>query len=124
MVPFGNILHLLHPRQVLPIEKYQCAENNFKDIVEGLEREVTATMINFVLHPNKSYFSPLESLFPDSAVEHGLEQMFSLDSVGCIDESNQFAQSDIELVNEFKKGIRFRDDKYYVDLPWKRDVVE
>ena len=74
--------------------------------------------------PNKSYFSPLESLFPDSAVEHGLEQMFSLDSVGCIDESNQFAQSDIELVNEFKKGIQFRDNKYYIDLPWKRDVVE
>ena len=124
LVPFGNILHFLHPRQVLPIEKYQCAENNFKDVVEGLEGEVPATMVNFVLHPNKSYFSPLESLFPDSAVEHGLEQMFSLDSVGCIDESNQFAQSDIELVNEFKKGIRFRDDKYYVDLPWKRDVVE
>ena len=99
LVPFGNILHFLHPRQVLPIEKYQCAENNFKDVVEGFEREVPATMVNFVLHPNKSYFSPLESLFPDSAVEHGLEQMFSLDSVGCIDESDQFAQSDIELVN-------------------------
>ena len=79
LVPFGNILHFLHPRQVLPIEKYQCTENNFNNVVEGLEREVPA---------NKSYFSPLESLFPDSAVEHGLEQMFSLDSVGCIDESN------------------------------------
>ena len=72
LVPFGNILHFLHHRQVIPIEKYQCAENNFKDIVEGLEREVPATMVNFVLHPNKSYFSPLESLFPDSAVEHEL----------------------------------------------------
>ena len=43
LVPFGNILHFLHPRQVLPIEKYQCAENNFKDVVEGLEGEVLYT---------------------------------------------------------------------------------
>ena len=124
LVPFGNILHFLHPRQVIPIEKYECTENNFNNVVEGLEGEVPATMVNFVLHPNKSYFSPLESLFPDSAVEHGLEQMFSLDSVGCIDEANQLAQSDIELINEFKKGIQFKDNKYYVNLPWKRDLIE
>ena len=81
-------------------------------------------MVNFVLHPSKSFFSPLNSLFPDSAVEHGLEQMFSLDSVGCIDEPNQLAQSDIELVNEFKKGIQFKDNKYHVNLPWKKDLIE
>ena len=81
-------------------------------------------MVNFVLHPNKSYFSPLESLYPDSAVEHGLEQMFSLDSVAYIDEPNQLAESDIELVSEFKKGIQFKDDKYYVNLPWKNDLIK
>ena len=75
LVPFDNILHFLHRSQVIPIEKYEnsCTENDFDSLLEGLEGEVPATMVNFVLHPNKSYFSPLHSLFSDSAVEHGLE---------------------------------------------------
>ena len=126
LLPFGNILHFLHQSQVIPIEKYEnsCTENDFDSVLEGLEGEVPAIMVNFVLHPNMSYFSPLDSLFPDSAVEHDLEQMFSLDSVGYIDEPNQSAQIDIELVSEFKKGIQFKDEKYHVNLPWKNDLTE
>ena len=44
--------------------------------------------------------------------------------MGCIDKPNQLAQSDIELVSEFKRGIQFNDAKYHVNLPWKKGLIE
>ena len=88
------------------------------------EEEIPSTLVNFVLSPKKTYFSPLETLFPDSAVEQGLENMFSLDSLGCQEKSDQVSRYDVAKIEEFQKGIIFKDGKYHVSLLWKEDLVE
>ena len=62
--------------------------------------------VNFVMFPTKSYFSPLDSLFPDSSVEQGLEAMFNMDSLG----HNEEIESDFDrqLIDKFKQGISLR----------------
>ena len=92
IVPFGNVLHFLHPNQVTPISSHDLITErpalDYRNVVSSLN-DTPVTHVNFVLSPKKSYFSPLESLFPDSSVEQGLENMFSLDSLGCHEKSNQ-----------------------------------
>ena len=126
IVPFGNVMHFLHPNQVTPISSPDLVSKSSKleyhNVVSCLN-DTPMTHVNFVLSPKKSYFSPLESLFPDSFVEQGLENMFNLDSWGCQEESDQ-SQYDIAKIEEFQKGISFKDNKYYVSLPWKEDLVE
>ena len=82
IVPFGNVLHFLHPNQVTPISSHDLITErpapDYRNVVSSLN-DTPVTHVNFVLSPKKSYFSPLESLFPDSSVEQGLENMFSLE---------------------------------------------
>ena len=72
-------------------------------MVDRCEKEVPSTIVNFVLHPRKSYFSPLETLFSESTVEQGLEKMFSLDSVGCMEGCDQHSREDLMVVKESEK---------------------
>ena len=95
---------------------------DYHNVVSSLN-DTPVIHANFVLLPKKSYFSPLESLFPDSSAEQGLENMFSLDSLGCHEESNQ-SQYETVMIEEFQRGIYFKDNKYHVNLPWKEDLVE
>ena len=124
LVPFGNIMHFLHADQVIPEMQPVNTEVNFAQAVAKSEEFVPSTVVNFVLEPRNSYFSPLESLFPESNVEQGLEKMFSLDYVGCGDSEEQHSQIDLMMVKEFEEGIQFRDNRYYVNLPWKKDLVD
>ena len=126
IVPFGNVLHFLHPNQVTPISSHGLITErpalDYRNVVSSLN-DTPVTHVNFVLSPKKSYFSPLESLFPDSSVEQGLENMFSLDSLGCHEESNQ-SQYDTIMIEEFQRVISFKDNRYHVSLPWKENLVE
>ena len=126
IVPFGNVLHFLHPNQVTPISSHDLITErpalDYRNVVSSLN-DTPVTHVNFVLSPKKSYFSSLESLFPDSSVEQGLENMFSLDSLGCHEESNQ-SQYDTIMIEEFQRGISFKDNRYHVSLPWKENLVE
>ena len=126
IVPFGNVLHFLHPNQVTPISSHDLITErpalDYRNVVSSLN-DTPVTHVNFVLSPKKSYFSPSESLFPDSSVEQGLENMFSLDSLGCHEESNQ-SQYDTIMIEEFQRGISFKDNRYHVSLPWKENLVE
>ena len=74
-----------------------------------------------LLSPIKSYFSPLESLFPNSSVEQGLEAMFNMDSLG----HNKEIESDFDrqLIDKFKQGISLQDGRYHIELPWKDEVI-
>ena len=57
------------------------------------------------MSPTKSYFSPLDSLFPDSSVEQGLEAMFNMDSLG----HNEEIESDFDrqLIDKFNLSKAF-----------------
>ena len=77
--------------------------------------------VNLVMSPTKSYFSPLESLFPENSVEQGLEAMFNMDSLshnGGID-----SDFDSQLIGKFKQGILLQDGRYDVELLWKDKVI-
>ena len=50
--------------------------------------------------------------------------MFSLDSLCCQEKSDQVSRYDVAKIEEFQKGIIFKDGKYHVSLPWKEDLVE
>ena len=77
--------------------------------------------VNFVMSPPKSYFSPLESFFPNSLVEQGLGAVFNMDSLG----HNEEIESDFDrqLIDKFKQGISLRDGRCHVELPWKDELI-
>ena len=124
IVPFGNVVHFLHSNQIIPESHYVKSDVNFSQLVGKYEKEVPSTIVNFVMQPKKSYFTPLETLFPESSVEQGLEKMFSLDSVGCMEVDDQHAQEDLLMIEDFEKGIQFKDNRYYVNLPWRKDLID
>ena len=84
--------------------------------------DVPNKYINFVLKPNKTYFSPLSHVFPDSQVEQGLENLHSLESIG-IKDSQSSSYDEAEILS-FEKGITFREGKYHVDIPWHNDIIK
>ena len=79
-----------------------------------------ASSISFVLEPKSSYFSPLEHIFPESQVEHGLEHLSSMESIGINENSSFYDDREIE---QFEKSIELKDNKYFIEIPWRRDVL-
>ena len=74
-------------------------------------------LVNTILNPVPSYFSPLSHLMTNSEVEHGLENMFKLESLG-IEGMNNESEFDLNQIEKFKGGIEFKDGKYHINLPW------
>ena len=77
--------------------------------------------INFVFNSNETYYSPLRELFPESEVQHGLEFLFSLETIGIANET--ISDFDIAEINKFKESINLKDGKYYVDIPWNYNLI-
>ena len=63
IVPFGNVVHFLHRNQIIPESRYVKTDVSFTQVVDRCKKEVPSTIVNFVLHPRKSYFSPFETFF-------------------------------------------------------------
>ena len=125
LIPFRNILNFLNPGQAIPVEQLQ-AKAERADVNNSLycpltDEKMLQSSVNSVMSPPKSYFSPLESLFPDSSVEQGLEAMFNMDSLG----HNEEIESDFDrqLIDKFKQGISIQDGRYHVEIPWKDEVI-
>ena len=59
--------------------------------------------------------------FPDSDVVYGLEIFFSLESIGVSPESSSY---DERYLKEFDDSVEFRDERYYVSLPWHSDIID
>ena len=114
LVPFGNVIHFQYPNQVTPISSHDQLSPSprleYKDVIPN-ENHMTASHINFVLSPKKSYFLPLECLCSDSTVEQGLGNMFSLDSLGCHEEPEQSSLYDNTKIEEFQRGSVLKDYK-------------
>ena len=97
----------MHSGQTIPVKQlWTKAEranvNNFSHYPPS-DEEMLQSSVNFVMSPTKSYFSLLESLFPNSSVEQGLEAMFNMDSPG----HNEEIESDFDrqLIDKLKQGI-------------------
>ena len=72
LIPFGNILDFLYPGQAIPVQQLQTraerADVNNSSYCPPPDDEMLQSSVNFVMSPTKSYFSPLELLFPKSSV--------------------------------------------------------
>ena len=94
LIPFRNILNFLHPGQAIPVQQLQAraerADANNSSYCPPPDDEMLQSSVNFAMSPTKSYFSPLESLFPKSSLEQGLEAMFNMDSLGYNEERVRF----------------------------------
>ena len=125
LIPFGNIFNFLHPGQAIPIQQLQAraerADVNNSLYCSPPDDEMLQSSVNFVMSPTKSYFFPLESLFPEISVEQGLEAMFNMDSLS----HNEEIESDFDsqLIDKLKQDISLRDGRYHVELPWKDEVI-
>ena len=87
LIPFWNILNFLKPGQAIPMEHLQAraeragVNNSLLQDLPSNDGRLQSSA-NFVMFPTKSYFSPLESLLPESSLEQGFEAMFNIDSLG------------------------------------------
>src|SRR5678815_2149330 len=81
------------------------------------------TMINTIINPIKSYYDPYEQILTDSDVEHGVQNMFSLESIGIPSNDKHITSYDQDMVKQFIDNIIFKDGKYHVSLPWHQDKI-
>ena len=117
VAPIGNIFNFLSADQrkiVRSLTQIKC---------EKSESNKTKTMVNAVMDPIKSYFNPLENILSDSEVDNGLENLFSLESMGIKTDDKELVSVDKEHVDQFKEGIRFDEGHYHVELPWYSEKV-
>lgn len=103
----------LNDNEVISID-----ESNFEKITSG--SNINKAM-NFVLNSKPSYYSPLCEVFPESSVEHGLEHLFALESIG-ISNENSSAYDDNQTA-KFASSIEIKDGHYSIDLPWHQDIL-
>ena len=117
VAPVGNVFNFLNSKQ---------SKILFDSLSAGVTKgtdEKTKSSINLIMDPLKSYFNPLEHILTDSEVDNGLENLFSLESMGISHKDNELVAFDKDQVDNFKKGISFRDGHYHVSLPWYSDKV-
>lgn len=67
---------------------------------------------------------PFAENFHESFVEHNLEKMFSVESPGLRNEENPVSDYDKEKIERFEKSIKYKNNCYYVKLPWDVDKIK
>ena len=110
IIPFGNVDHFLTKTQIL--QKYSCDYSDSQNCSESIT--------NFVLNPIHSYFDPISAVTSDTMVEHKLDNLFNVESLGITEDS---CASDEKIISDFKSKISFSDGKYHVELPWIEDKI-
>ena len=69
-----------------------------------------------------TYFSHMTEIFPDSDIDQSLENLFSLESIGvAMGDISSYDKSEIE---QLRQSIDFKDNHYYVDIPWNRALLQ
>ena len=120
----GNINNFLSEKQIV------YYRDNFKNVPSKQIKEyhevgnyISETVVNNILNPVPTYFNPLSYILDESTVDHGLEYMFSLESLG-IQPSVELNNFETEMVGEFERNIEFKNNKYFVKLPWLPQIKE
>ena len=91
--------------------------------IEVVPPNSSVTLItNSVMEPTNSYFSPFDHMLPNSNVEQGLENLFSLESIGICEDETMSTEDELKI-KEFNDGIEFVNGRYYVELPWYHDKI-
>ena len=145
VIPFGHVDHFLKPGEIVPyvfpqpvpttvhtVDQFfpnntiakPTINNDANDILTKFSCQVNPTVVNFILDPISTYFSPLSHVLEDSDVEHGLEQLFRIESLGLKDTDNDLSTIDQLQMDKFKNSIELKDGRYYVELPWYTDKIK
>ena len=94
---------------------------NFSKISSQPHRDSkNARLVNFALNATPSYVSLYDGVFPESCVMQGLENFFSLESIGVSPTTSSY---DDRYIEEFDSNVEFRDGNYFVVLPWHREIL-
>lgn len=123
IIPFGNVDNFLKPSEIKPfINNYlENKELNFTEIVE--QYSVSSTYVNFVLHPQNTYVDVLENVFAETNVERNIDKLYNLEQLG-ISDSEKSNTYDEKMVEKFSESVVFKNGSYYVEMPWKADVIK
>ena len=125
VVPFGNIDSFLNSHQLTC--KYSKSSltvvdsSNLLNAAECDSKGVDRSIVNFVMNPIKTNFDPLGGVITDSLVEHNLDRMFNVESLGITEESSDY---DKEKIAEFTETIRFDNGKYNIEIPWTEKIQD
>ena len=131
-----DILNLLQGVQFA-----ECQEGCFKvDVLIGLDNFWTLMRSNILCFPehnlvaqetvfgfvlsgevpgsNKQCTSAHQLLVLNDFSEHEIRNLWELDYIGIMP---QEPPSEIEVMSDFNKTIQFKEGRYWVSLPWKKD---
>ena len=131
-----DILNLLQGVQFA-----ECQEGRFKvDVLIGLDNFWTLMRSNILCFPehnlvaqetvfgfvlsgevpgsNKQCTSAHQLLVLNDFSEHEIRNLWELDYIGIMP---QEPPSEIEVMSDFNKTIQFKEGRYWVSLPWKKD---
>ena len=117
LVPFGEVKHFLCLEYFLD-KNPECLA--FNSVLESTA-EVNPSHLCFVLESGSTYEDPISNFFPDSDMQRGLEKMFSVESLGI--KEHELSDYDERKIALFQQSISFKDNKYYIQLPWKDDKI-
>jgi len=111
LIPFGNVDSFLTRKQLQ--DKYA---SEYSDVYSS-----SSAIVNLVLNPVKINFDPVGSVLKDSSVDDRLDNMFSLESLGIVEDSNDY---DAAKISEFESNIQLHDGSYFVNLPWNDKILQ
>ena len=128
IIPFGNIDSFLYSSQLatkyarpsMSNESEPNCKYKYKD-EDSSESCDFNSIVNFILHPVKTEFDPLGNIITDSSVEHNLDRMFSVESLGITEEISEY---DEKHITEFNDKVKFDKGKYHVEMPWTDKIDE
>ena len=63
----------------------------------------------------------MKDVFSDSSIGQGLENLFSLESIGIMNENT--STYDVNEIDRFRKSIKLINNNYYIDTPWHKELL-
>src|SRR5215469_10128043 len=134
VIPFGPVISFLTPNQIddkfkpdRRIELNHSTKNRNRNRnrkankLKNQETETGSMIINTILNPVSTYFDPLMYTHTETDLDLGIESLYKLESMG-IKDTNMGSIDEI-LIKQFEDSIEYRDNKYYVALPWYKELI-
>ena len=121
-IPIGNCERFLYKQEIADMNR--SLNSNLNKKVPSKPDSEESTLVNFILSPNKSYFNPIDNICPESNIDNGLEKIFSLETLGIKETDNEICSYDQKKIAEFQNNIQFKDNTYYVKLPFYEDKIK
>ena len=117
-VPYGNCENFLYNHQIENMYKRVDKNNSSAHTYDTI-----STLVNLVVDPVKIYFNPIEMVTPDSYFDQGLDDIFSLETMGISSKEENLTSYDQDFIDEFRNNIKFENNNYSVKLPWHTDRI-